>query len=151
MAKDTTSPEVEYLNIRQQDDILNAAARDTATVISLGTAEVISNGQGGEGYYLIRRTVPGYVEQHEQWDDVAIIRSGHGVLRTGHKIKGDQKSSGGEKPWRNWYDGEIEDASERNVAPGDFIIIPAMTAHQYIPVKGDTLVYWTIKIKRVHE
>jgi len=37
----------------------------------------------------------------------------------------------------------------RAIAPGDFIVIPAMTGHQYIPDKNDTLVYWAIKIQRV--
>lgn len=149
-AKDTAVPAVEYLTIQQQDEILNAIKKDTSTDISLGTGKVISTGQGGEGYYLTRRTVTGYVEMHEQWDDVAVIRSGHAILKTGTKVKGEQQSSG-EKPLRNWHGGEIEDAAEKTLSPGDFIVIPAMTAHQYIPAKGDTLVYWTIKIKRVHE
>jgi mannose-6-phosphate isomerase-like protein (cupin superfamily) len=146
VTKDTTTPVVKHLSILQEDSILNAAPKDTANTISLGTAEVVSNGQGGEGYYLIRRIVSGYVELHEQWDDVAIIRSGHGVLKTGTAIKGDKKSTGE----GNWFGNNIENESERNISPGDFITIPATTAHQYIPAKGDTLVYWTIKIKRVH-
>jgi beta-galactosidase beta subunit len=98
-------------------------------------------------YLIVARTKEGLVEIHELWDDVAIIRSGRGVLKTGDKVTGEKKETK-EKPDREWRGGVIQNAEVRDLAPGDFIIIPAMLAHQYIPNAGDTLTYWTIKVKR---
>jgi len=98
-------------------------------------------------YLVVARTKPGIVEIHEQWDDVAIIRSGHGTLKTGYRVSGEKKITN-TPPDREWRGGAIESAEVRNLAPGDFIIIPAMIAHQYVPTTGDTLTYWTIKVRR---
>ena len=109
-------------------------------------AKVLGRSADGEGYLVGARTQPGDVEIHEQFDDVAIIRSGHGILRTGRKVHGQKVS--GEKGAREWLGGVIEEASERNLSPGDFIVVPAMLAHQYIPSPGETLTYWLIKVRR---
>jgi uncharacterized RmlC-like cupin family protein len=114
----------------------------------LGTGVILDRGPRDEPYYISKRTAEGYVEIHEQYDDVVVIRSGHGRLRTGRKVE-DSKLLNGEKSWRNWYGGQIIDFNEKRISPGDFIVIPAMTGHQYIPDKNDTLIYWTIKIMRV--
>ena len=39
-------------------------------------------------YLFLARTQPGYVEMHKQLDDMAIIRSGHGTLKTGYQVAG---------------------------------------------------------------
>lgn len=146
-AGDTT---VVYLDGKQLDSILFSAFKDTSSGQNLGEPRVIGQGQSGEQYYLIKRTSPGFVEMHQQWDDVAIIRSGHGILQTGQKVEGQMKLDS-EAPSKNWHGGTIIDPTVRKIAPGDFIIIPAMTAHQYIPDANDSLTYWTIKIKRVND
>lgn len=97
-------------------------------------------------YMVVVRAAPGSVEIHELWDDVAIIRSGHGILKTGYQVTGEQQEVKG--PSTEWTGGTIRDGKERIISPGDFIIIPALLAHQYIPNPGDTLTYWTIKVKR---
>jgi hypothetical protein len=129
------------------DSILSATAGDTSSIQSLGTGAILDKGPGDEPYYISKRHVEGYVEIHEQFDDVVVISSGHGRLRTGRKVEGN-KLLNGEKPSRNWYGGQIIDFNEKRISPGDFIVIPVMTGHQYIPDKNDTLIYWTIKIKR---
>jgi len=147
-SSNSSKPDILFYSKTQLDSILKVAALDTSRILSLGTAEILDKGEGGEPYYLIKRTVPGYVEMHEQWDDVVIIRSGSGILRTGRNVTG-KKLLEGKQPWRNWYDGQIIDPKELKVSAGDFVIIPAMTGHQYIPNNKDTLTYWTIKIKRL--
>lgn len=141
-------PEVFYYSTRQVDSILSATAGDTSSIQSLGTGVILDRGPGDEPYYISKRTVEGYVEIHEQHDDVVVISSGQGRLRTGRKVDG-SKLLNGKEPWRNWYGGQIIDFTEKRISPGDFIVIPAMTGHQYLPDKNDTLIYWTIKIKRV--
>lgn len=71
------------------------------------------------------------MEIHEQMDDIAITRSGHGTLKTGYEVRGDTRTSG-EELWRNWFCDTIKNATDQKISPGDFIIIPAMIAHQYI-------------------
>lgn len=80
-------------------------------------------------------------------DDIAIIRSGHGMLKTGYEVAGNIRTTGEERQ-RNWLCDSIVNGRVQSLSPGDFIIIPAMTAHQYIPDGGDKLIYWTIKAKR---
>ena len=141
-------PEVFYYSSNQVDSILSATVGDTSSIQSLGTGVILDRGPEDEPYYISKRTVEGYVEIHELHDDVVVISSGHGRLRTGSKVDG-SKLLNGENPSRNWYGGQIIDYNEKRISPGDFIVIPAMTGHQYIPDKNDTLIYWTIKIKRV--
>ena len=141
-------PGVFYYSSNQVDSVLQVTVGDTSSIQSLGTGVILDRGPGDEPYYISKRTVDGYVEIHELHDDIVVIRSGHGRLRTGRKVN-DSKLLNGEKPSRNWYGGQIIDFNEKRNAPGDFIVIPAMTGHQYIPDKNDTLIYWTIKMKRV--
>ena len=147
---DSSVPEVVYLSKSQLDHVIDTNNIDGNSVPSFGVPRIIGYGQQGEPYYLIKRTVTGEVQMHEQWDDIVIIRSGHGTLITGRKVNGDMREED-EKPWRNWTGGIIQDKKEQPLSPGDFVIIPAMTAHQYIPANNDTLTYWTIKIKRMNK
>ena len=124
------------------DSIVNALIKND----SIGT--ILGKSQDSTPYFLTVRAKTGYVEIHEQFDDVAIIRSGNGTLKTGHQVGKMIISEGGE-PSRNWFCDSIKDATVQKLSPGDFIIIPAMTAHQYIPDSGDTLTYWTIKVKHL--
>jgi len=66
-------------------------------------------------------------------------------LRTGTIVKGQKES--GDVGTREWLGGVIQDAQERKLSPGDFIIVPAMLAHQYIPTPGEALSYWLIKVR----
>lgn len=124
------------------DSIVNMLIKND----SIGTA--LGKSQDSSLYLLTVRPKTGYVEIHEQFDDVAIIRTGNGTLKTGHQV-GKIIRSEGVEPSRNWFCDSIKDATVQKLSPGDFIIIPAMTAHQYIPDSGDTLTYWTIKVKHL--
>jgi hypothetical protein len=136
-----TSSEVEKSLMANLDKAMKANASANSAVANLGMS--VDKGP----YLAVARTAPGLVEVHELWDDVAIIRSGHGTLKTGLVVTGDKKETNAE-PEREWRGGAIENAEVRNLAPGDFVIIPAMLAHQYIPTTGETLTYWTVKVKR---
>jgi hypothetical protein len=145
--KSTADP-VSYFTTEQQDSLLKsdldaALKKDSSSLLAV---HVLGTSKENAPYMLGIRTVPGSVEMHEEWDDVAIIRSGHCILKTGNKVTGERK----ENPEHsgNWVGGIIQDVTERSLAPGDFIIIPALLAHQYIPTPGDSLTYWTIKVKR---
>ena len=120
-------------------------ARAFAKVVPERISRLLGRSDDGSPYLVVTRNKPGDVEIHEQYDDVAIVRSGRGVLKTGYEISGQKES--GKEPSREWLGGTIRNAKERSLSPGDFIVIPAMMPHQYIPNNGETLTYWTIKVK----
>jgi|GEM_PF-1592718 hypothetical protein len=147
--KDVLKDSVTFYSVDEQDDFLQAklvlALKENDSVMV--ASEVLSRSNEGAPSLVILRTGPGEVELHEQWDDVAIIRSGSGVLITGDSIVGDQRVRGA-APIRDWLGGVIQNPSKRSLLPGDFVMIPAMVPHQYIPTPGDSLTYWTIKVRR---
>lgn len=136
-----------FFRRQQLDSVLKANFRESHAGQSLGYAYAAGMGPSGEQYLLIKRTEEGKVEVHESWDDVVVISAGRGILRTGRKVSGSREEKD-TRPFRNWHGGSIADPEERMVAAGDFFIIPAGIAHQYLPAKNDSLVYWTMKIKR---
>lgn len=133
---------VTYYRNLQLDSIVTALIKNDTIGTTLGKSS------DNSPYLITVRTKPGFVEIHEQMDDIAIIRSGHATLKTGYRVAGTIRTSG-EVPRRNWLCDSITSATNQILSPGDFVIIPAMTAHQYIPDSGDTLTYWTIKVKRL--
>jgi mannose-6-phosphate isomerase-like protein (cupin superfamily) len=138
-AQSNTADTVTYYSSSQIDSFL---ATSTTSPRLIG--KTLGRSADNEPYLVGVRAQPGDVEIHEQFDDVAIIRSGHGVLRTGKKVKGQKAGTNAGE----WIGGVIEDAQERHLSPGDFIVIPAMLGHQYIPNPGESLTYWTIKVRR---
>lgn len=140
-AQKNAADTVIYYSFTTIDSMLTAPNSSSRLI-----AKLLGRSADGEGYLVGVRTQPGDVEIHEQFDDVAIIRSGHGILRTGTKVHGQKES--GSAPAREWIGGVIEQGNERELSPGDFIVVPAMLAHQYIPKPGESLSYWLIKVRR---
>lgn len=124
---------------------LDSAANPTRTPEKPG--RLLAKSTDNESYLIVVRTKPGDVEIHEQFDDITIVRSGKGVLRTGHQVSGARPSGNG--PDREWLGGTIEDKRDRKIAEGDFLVIPAGLGHQYIPEPGETLTYVVIKVRNV--
>src|SRR5829696_7310874 len=75
---------------------------------------------------VLSRRATGLVELHARWTDVALVRSGTAVLRTGPAVTGRTAQGQGE------YSGTaIPRARERRVSSGDVLVIPAGLAHQW--------------------
>jgi hypothetical protein len=141
LAQKVGADSVIYFSDTQMDSMLNGKA-STEKALSF----LLGRSQDKERYLVVLRTKPGDVEIHEQFDDVAIVRSGHAILRTGTKVRGSKES--GNSGTREWSGGVIEDGKERTLLAGHFVVIPAMLAHQYIPKSGEPFTYWTIKVRR---
>jgi mannose-6-phosphate isomerase-like protein (cupin superfamily) len=92
-------------------------------------------------YFAAMRKQPGLAEIHRQWNDVTIIRSGKGVLRTGHIVNGQREVSPGE-----WRGETIQDSINRRLSAGDLVVIPAGMAHQLTPIGSDPLTHVTVKV-----
>ncbi len=103
LRRDVLKDSVTFYSVDEQDDFLQAklvlALKENDSVMV--ASEVLSRSNEGAPSLVILRTGPGEVELHEQWDDVAIIRSGSGVLITGDSIVGDQRVRGA-APIRDW-------------------------------------------------
>jgi mannose-6-phosphate isomerase-like protein (cupin superfamily) len=140
MAQNPTSRPVTQFTAAQID----SAASSKRTPDKPG--RLLATGPSEERYLVVVRMAEGAVEVHEQYDDVAVIRAGHGVLRTGPRAEGAKLS--GTAPMREWLGGTIPKATDRRIAVGDFLVIPAGLAHQYVPDAGDSLVYFTVKVRQ---
>lgn len=126
---------------------LDSAANPQRTPDKPG--RLLAKSKDKESYLIVVRTKAGDVEKHEQFDDVTIIRSGKGILRTGFELSGSKQS--GTQPTREWLGGSITDKRDRVIKAGDFLVIPAMLAHQYIPAPGDTLTYFVVKVRNTQK
>ena len=96
---------------------------------------------GAYQYFVATRKQPGLAEIHGQLSDVTIIRSGRGVLRTGHALASQREVSPGE-----WRGDSVQDSIERQLGAGDLLVIPAGMAHQLMPIGNDPIVYVTVKV-----
>lgn len=126
---------------------LDSAANPQRTPDKPG--RLLARSKDKESYLIVVRTKAGDVEMHEQFDDVTLIRSGKGILRTGFDLS-DSKQSG-TRPAREWLGGSIADKRDRVIQAGDFLVIPAGLAHQYIPAPGDTLTYFVVKVRNAQK
>jgi hypothetical protein len=116
-------------------DLAIARATDSTTAVARFLPD------DGYQYFAANRNQPGSAERHMQWNDVTIIRSGKGMLRTGRVIDGQREVSPGE-----WRGEAIQDPINRQLGAGDLIVIPAGMAHQLTPIGTDPLVYVTVKV-----
>ena len=120
----------------------------SAEIEAAGTRAAASTGavsrllpDGVYQYFVAARNQPAAAEIHRQWSDVTVIRSGTGILRTGHTIGNQREISPGE-----WRGDIVENSIERQLGAGDLVVIPAGMAHQFTPTGNIPLVYVTVKI-----
>lgn len=98
---------------------------------------------GGFQYIVMRRLTSGGPEVHDQWADVTFVQAGHGSLLSGGRVSGGTLAAPGEH-----RGGTIVGGAERTVGPGDLLVIPAGTPHEYRVASGDSLRYITVKVAR---
>lgn len=84
----------------------------------------------------------GGAEVHENFADFFYVVQGHATLLSGGTVQDSKPANPGETRGSNVVNG---DRTELN--PGDFVHIPAGVPHQLLIPKGDTFVYFVIKVK----
>ena len=117
---------------------LNALA-DSLPAASLAA---IPLGRGsGYTYAFNHRDLTGVIEVHMQWTDVFVIQSGSATLVTGGSLAGAKEASPGE-----WREGRMSGSTSAKLKPGDVVIIPATTPHQFQLAPGEQVNYLTFKV-----
>lgn len=118
------------------------AIADSLPAASLAS---IPLGRGsGYTYAFTHRDLSGAIELHMQWTDVFVIHSGSATLVTGGSLAGAKEVSPGE-----WRDGKVTGATTVRVKPGDVVVIPAGTAHQFQLAPGEQVNYVAFKVASV--
>jgi quercetin dioxygenase-like cupin family protein len=83
------------------------------------------------------------VELHPHWIDQITIISGEGTLTFGGKVEGGTTAAGGEL-----RGGTQVGATTQKLAPGDFVLIPAGSAHKFDAAPGKTITYVVSKARQ---
>ncbi len=124
---------------------ITRAAQQTTLNDAKGAAFRLSY-DGNAQYILNRRTGPSKVEMHCAWDDLLLVQSGVGIVRTSRKFKGLAKYS----TWE-WRAESLVQASEETLAPGDVVRIPAGNGHVITSLGDAPLIYLVVKLRTVDE
>jgi len=98
-----------------------------------------------ENYYIefVKRLDHGnMVELHPHWVDQITIIAGEGVLTFGGTVKDGNVAANGEV-----RGGTQVGATTQKLAPGDFVLIPAGSAHKFDAAPGKTLTYVVSKAR----
>lgn len=115
------------------------AIADSLPAASLASVPL---GRGsGYTYAFSHRDLTGAIEVHQAWTDVFVMQSGSATLFTGGTLTGARESAPGE-----WRDGTLSGATTAMVKPGDVVVIPAGTPHQFKLAPGEQVNYLTFKV-----
>lgn len=98
-----------------------------------------------ENYYIefVKRLDHGnMVELHPHWVDQITIIAGEGTLTFGGKIEGGNVAANGEV-----RGGTQVGATTQALHPGDFVLIPAGSAHKFDAAPGKTMTYQVSKAR----
>ncbi len=83
------------------------------------------------------------VELHPHWIDQITIIAGEGILTFGGKVEGGTTAANGEL-----RGGTQVGAITQKLAPGDFVLIPAGSAHKFDAAPGKTITYVVSKARQ---
>ena len=93
-------------------------------------------------YVFNRRSTQSDVEQHDEWDDILIVKDGRGFVRHGGTWQNAKPIYQGER-----RGGSLIEPQEVEVGPGDVIRIPAGEPHRIVPGEGTPLTYLVVKVR----
>jgi len=118
---------------------ITAALNKPENIPGGGTSAELANGSTYR-VLVVRRTAPGFAEEHGVWADILCVISGGGLVVTGGSLVEATESAGGELRGRTVTGGE-----EHRIAKGDVVTIPAGMPHWVRPIDGAEIVYLVLK------
>jgi mannose-6-phosphate isomerase-like protein (cupin superfamily) len=92
---------------------------------------------------LARRDSIGQPERHERFTDIFVIQRGAARLRYGGTTDSPRQTAPGE-----WIGGTIRGGTERELHPGDVVVIPAGIPHQMVLAPGQRVDYLAFKVPK---
>jgi mannose-6-phosphate isomerase-like protein (cupin superfamily) len=134
VAQSTSSAPATILTPAQLKAIADSLPAASLASIPLGRGS-------GYTYAFTHRDLTGAIEVHMQWTDVFVIQSGSATLVTGGSLAGAKEASPGE-----WRDGRMAGSTSAKLKPGDVVVIPASTPHQFKLEPGEQVNYVTFKV-----
>jgi mannose-6-phosphate isomerase-like protein (cupin superfamily) len=134
LAQSTSSAPATVLTPAQLKSVADSLPAASLASIPLGRGS-------GYTYSFNHRDLNGAIEVHMQWTDVFVIQSGSATLVTGGSLAGAKEASPGE-----WRDGRMTGSTSAKLKPGDVVIIPATTPHQFQLAPGEQVNYLTFKV-----
>ena len=90
-----------------------------------------------------RRDTSGVNERHEDFADIFVVQRGRARLLYGGTAEGERATGQGE-----WRGGTIRNGTEKEIGPGDIVVIPAGTPHQLLLAPGERFYYFVFKVER---
>jgi mannose-6-phosphate isomerase-like protein (cupin superfamily) len=92
---------------------------------------------------LGRRDTSGVNERHEDATDIFVVQRGRARLLYGGTADGERVTAPGE-----WRGGTIRNGTERELAQGDIVVIPAGVPHQLLLAPGESFYYFVFKVAK---
>jgi mannose-6-phosphate isomerase-like protein (cupin superfamily) len=109
-------------------------------------ATVLTSADEQTSYTLVRRTEASAIEQHSRWDDIIIVRSGHGVIDFGARVTGAKALAPGEM-----RGGRFASTPFRlSMNQGDVARVPATVTHSFAPDGAEPFEYLIVKVRRAN-
>jgi uncharacterized protein GlcG (DUF336 family)/mannose-6-phosphate isomerase-like protein (cupin superfamily) len=105
---------------------------------------VLYDGAAGSRNYMVhasRREEPGMAEVHAKDTDIIYVLAGRARLVTGGSVVDGKETATDEV-----RGARIDHGQERDLAPGDVVIVPNGTPHRFEDVKGP-LTYYVVKVR----
>lgn len=124
---------------------LKLAAQQSTLNDAKGVAFRLSN-DGQAQYILNRRTEPSAVEMHCAWDDILIVQSGVGILKTSRKFQRLDRYA----QWE-WRAANLVEPRETTLSVGDVVRIPAGEGHTIAGLGSAPLIYLVVKLRTADE
>ena len=96
---------------------------------------------GNHRFLVTHREAAGQSEYHETESDIVFVQTGHATLIYGGKMVDAKTTAPGELRGSG-----IDGGSKKELSPGDVVVIPTKTPHQFEPRSGEAFNYFVVKV-----
>lgn len=103
-------------------------------------SDTIANA-GNHRFLITHREAIGQSEYHDKESDIVFVQSGRAKLIYGGKMVDAKTTASGESRGTGIKGGEVQVLS-----PGDVVVIPPKTPHQFVPEGSQAFNYFVVKV-----
>jgi mannose-6-phosphate isomerase-like protein (cupin superfamily) len=128
------SREVQIIPATRLSTLADSLSSGALRSMPLGHFENLTNA-------ITTRDTSGTTEIHDQQTDIFVAQKGSARLRYGGTATGQREATPGE-----WRGGTTTGGTERELKPGDIVVIPAGVPHQLLIKPGERFAYLAFKV-----